>query len=141
MNLLAAFVRRLRALVRGRREDDETAEELRFHLEMEVERNRRAGMDPSEVRRRARLRLGGIDGIGEAVRDARGGRPLEDLVRDIGYALRGARRNPGFAVAAIMSLAIPIGFNTSVFTVVDAILFRPLPVARPAQLVDVYSSH
>ena len=133
--------RRFGALVRGRREDDETAEELRFHLEMEAERNRRSGMDPGEARRRARLRLGGTDGIREAVRDARAGRSLEDLARDIGYAVRGLRRNPGFTIAAVVSLAIPIGFNTSVFTVVDSILFHPLPVVRPAQLVDVYSSH
>ena len=141
MNLAARLVRLLRGLFRRRRADDETAEELRFHLEMEAGKNLRAGMDPSEARRRARLRLGGVDAIREAVRDARGGRPLEDLVRDIGYALRGARRNPGFTVAAVVSLAIPIGFNASVFTVIDGILLHPLPVVRPAQLVDVYSSH
>ncbi len=141
---LAGLVRRpaawLRGLVAGGREDAETREELRFHLEMETEKNVRAGLDPREARRRARVRLGGVDGIREAVRDARGGRPLEDLLRDLGYALRGARRRPGFTLAAAVSLAIPIGFNTAVFAVVDALLFGPLPVARPAQLVDVYTS-
>ncbi len=118
MTLLAGLVRRFRVLVRSlfrrRREDDETAEELRFHLEMEAEKNVRAGMAPGEARRRARLRLDGIDAIREAVRDARGGRPLEDLVRDLGYALRSVRRNPGFTTAAAVSLTIPIGFNAAI---------------------------
>ena len=140
MNLLANVAARLRSVFRRGREDDETQEELRFHLEMETEKNLRAGMDPREARRRAHVRLGGVDGIREAVREARGGRPLEDLLRDLGYALRGARRRPGFTLAAAVSLAIPIGFNTAVFTVIDALAFGPLPVVRPAQLVDVYTS-
>lgn len=126
--------------MRRGREDDETAEELRFHLEMEARKNLRAGMEPGEARRQAHLRLGGVEAIREAVRDARGTRPLEDMVRDLRYALRGARRNPGFTLAAIVSLAIPIGFNTTIFTIVDSVLFRPLPLTRPAQIVDVYTS-
>ena len=140
MNLLADLILRLRNLFHRGREDAETREELRFHLEMEAAKNMRAGMTSDEARRQARLRLGGLDAIREAVRDARGGRPLEDLLRDCGYALRGARRNPGFTFAAIVSLAVPIGFNTALFTVVDSVLFRPLPTVRPAQLVDVYTS-
>ena len=144
MTLLASLVRRLvarlRSLFRGGPEDAEAQEELRFHLEMETEKNLRAGMDPREARRRARVRLGGVDASREAVRDARGWRPLEDLLRDLGYALRGARRNPGFTLAAVVSLAIPIGFNTAAFTIIDSLLFRPLPVSRPAELVDVYTS-
>ena len=140
MSRLAALVRRLRSLFRRGREDAETRDELRFHLEMETEKNLRAGMDPREARRRAHARLGGVDAIREAVRDARGMRPAEDLLRDLGYALRGARRNPGFALAAVVSLAVPIGLNTTIFTIVDSLLFRPLPVVRPGELVDVYTS-
>ncbi len=144
MSLLASLVRRLaarlRSLFRGGREDAEAQEELRFHLEMETEKNLRAGMDPREARRQAHVRLGGVDAIREAVRDARGWRPLEDLLRDLGYALRIARRNPGFTAAAVVSLAIPICFNTAAFTIVDSLLFRPLPVSRAAELVDVYTS-
>ena len=77
---------------------------------------------------------------GEGVREAPGGRPLEDLHRDLGYALQGARRRPGFTFVAVASLAIPIGSNTAVFTIVDSLLFAPLQVSRPAQLVDVYTS-
>ena len=144
MSLLASFVRRLLArlpsLFRGGREDAEAQEELRFHLEMETEKNLRAGMTPGEARRQARVRLGGVEAIRETVRDVRGGRLLEDLLRDLGYALRGAHRNPGFTLAAVVSLAIPIGFNTAAFTIIDSLLFGPLPVSRPAELVDVYTS-
>ena len=141
MNLLSNLVARLRGAFRRGREDAETRDELRFHLVMETEKNLRAGMDPREARRRAHVRLGGVEAIREAVGDARGMRPLEDLLRDLGYALRGARRNPGFTLAAVVSLAIPIGFNTTIFTIVDSLLFRPLPVVRPAELVDVYTSY
>ena len=140
MNLLANLPARLRSAFRRGREDAETREELRFHLEMETEKNLRAGMDPREARRRAHARLGGVEAVREAVRDARGMRPAEDLLRDLGYALRGACRNPGFTLAAVVSLAIPIGFNTTIFTIVDSLLFRPLPVVRPAELVDVYTN-
>ncbi len=141
MNLLASVVARARSLFRRGREDAETEDELRFHLEMETEKNLRAGMAPREARRRAHVRLGGVGAIREGVRDARGWRRLEDLVRDAGYGLRGLRRNPGFTIAAVVSLAIPICFNTAVFAIVDSVLFGPLPVVRPAQLVDVYTSH
>ena len=141
MNLLANLAARLRSLFRRGREDAETREELRFHLEMETEKNVRAGMDPREARRRAHARLGGVEAVREAVRDVRGRRPVEDLLRDLGYALRGARRNPGFTLAVAVSLAIPIGFNTTIFTIVDSLLFRPLPVVRPAELVDVHTSY
>ena len=140
MSRLAALVRRLQGLFRRGREDAETRDELRFHLEMETEKNLRAGMEPREARRRAHVRLGGVDAIQEAVRDARGGRPLEDLFRDLGYALRVARRSPGFTAAAVVSLAIPIGFNSAIFSIVDSFLLRPLGVVRPAELVDVYTS-
>ena len=141
MNLLANLTARLRCVFRRGREDAETREELQFHLEMETEKNLRAGMDPREARRRAHARLGGVEAVREAVREARGMRPAEDLLRDLGYALRGVRRNPGFTLAAVVSLAIPIGFNTTIFTIVDSLLFRPLPVVRPAELVDVYTSY
>ena len=139
MRPLRGLAARLRHLLRQRREDAETEMELRFHLEMEAEKNRRAGLPPREAQRQAHVRLGGAEAIREAVRDARGTRPLEDLIRDLAYAFRAARRSPVFTLAAVVSLAIPIGFNTAVFTVVDAVLFHPLPVARPAQLVDVWT--
>ena len=137
MRLVTGVLSRLRSLLRRGREDAETAEELRFHLEMETAKNVRAGMDPAEARRRAHLRLGGVDAIREAVRDARGGRPLEDLLRDVGYALRGARRNPGFTLVAVLTLTLGIGANTAVFTVVDNFLFRPPPFEHVERLMSI----
>ena len=90
MRLLTGLFRRCRSLFRRKREDAETLEELRFHLEMEAEKNLRAGMDPREARRQAHVRLGGVEAIRAA---GRGGRPLEDLVRDFGYTFRSLRRN------------------------------------------------
>ena len=140
MNLVANTVARLRGVFRRAREDAETREELAFHLEMETEKNLRAGMTPIEARRQAHVRLGGVEVIREAVRDARGARLVEDLLRDLGYAFRVARRGPGFTAAVVVSLAVPIGFNGAIFTIVDSFLLRPLGVLRPAQLVDVYTS-
>ena len=140
MNLVANAVARLRGIFRRAREDAETREELAFHLEMETEKNLRAGMTPIEARRQAHVRLGGVEVIREAVRDARGTRLGEDLLRDLGYAFRVARRSPGFTAAVVVSLAVPIGFNGAIFTIVDSFLLRPLGVVRPAQLVDVYTS-
>ena len=137
MSLLNTMVRPFRGLFRRRREDAETQDELRFHLEMETEKNLRAGMDPREARRQAHVRLGGVDAIREAVRDARGGRLLEDLVRDLGYALRGARRNPGFTLVAVLTLTLGIGATTAVFTVADNFLFRPPPFAHVDRLVGI----
>ena len=131
-----ALVRWFRGLFRGGREEAETRDELRFHLEMETEKNLRAGMDPREARRHAHVRLGGVDAIREAVRDARGGRPLEDLVRDIGHALRNARRSPGFTIAAVAALACGIGASTTAFTIVNAVT-RGLPVDEPDRIVRV----
>ena len=137
MSRLAALARRFRSLFRRGHEDAETQYELRFHLEMETEKNLRAGMDPREARRRAHVRLGGADAIREAVRDARGARPLEDLARDLGYALRGARRNPGFTLVAVLTLTLGIGATTAVFTVADNFLFRPPPFAHVDRLVGI----
>ena len=128
---------RLRSLLRRGREDDETTEELRFHLEMETAKNVRAGMTPAEARRQAHVRLGGVDAIHEAVRDAHGTRPVEDLMRDLRHALRSARRNPAFTLVAALTLTLGIGANTAVFTVVDNFLFRPPPFENVERLMSI----
>ena len=137
MSLLTDLLQRCRGVFRGGREDAETREELQFHLEMQTEKNLRAGMDPRQARRRAHARLGGVDAIREAVRDARGARPLDDLFRDLGYALRGARRHHGFSLVAVLTLTLGIGANTAVFTVVDSFLFRPPPFEHVERLVSI----
>ena len=144
MSLLTDLVRRFRGLFRDGSEDAETREELRFHLEMETEKNERAGMDSGEARRRARLRLGGLEAIREAVRDARGARPLEDLargLRNVKQAWRLLARNRGFAVATLATIALGVGGTAAVFSVVYGVLLRPLPYVEPEQLVRLWEVH
>ena len=111
--------------------------ELRFHVEQETRRYLAAGMCPEEARRKARLDFGGLDQIKEECRDARPTRWLEDFVLDARYGCRVLARNPGFALVVVVSLALGIGANTAIFSVVDAAVFRPLPYRNPDQLVDI----
>ncbi|MEP6690899.1 MAG: ABC transporter permease [Gemmatimonadaceae bacterium] len=134
-------VERLRALVFRSREDRDLEEELRFHVDMESARNRLAGMTEVEARRSGLVALGGIERTKEEVRDARGTRLLEDCVSDFGYTLRALRRSPGFALVAILTLAIGIGGTTAVFSAVDAVLLQPLPYQQPGQLVRLYTNY
>ena len=144
MRLCADLLRRLRSLFRAGREDAETRQELHLHLEMETEKNVSAGMDPREARRQACVRLGGADGIREAVREARGLRPLEDLLSDLGRGLRrgmrGLRRSPGFTLTVVIVLALGTGANTALFSVLDAVWLRAVPYPQAERVVLVSSS-
>ncbi|HEY7237397.1 MAG TPA: ABC transporter permease [Gemmatimonadaceae bacterium] len=131
---------RLRALIRRYATERELDEELRFHLEMETEKNMRAGMSPAEARRRARRDFGGVEPTKEAHRDVRG-RWIEDLVADTRYALRTLRRAPVLAGAAILTLALGIGANTTIFSAVNAEILRPLPFADPGRLVMLWEEN
>ena len=112
-------------------------EELRFHLEMETEKNVREGMSPREARRRALLDFGGVEKHRETMRDNRRLGWVEDGVRDVRYAVRVISRAPSFAVAVIGVLAIGIGATTAIFTIVNAVLLRPLPFDEPEGLVRI----
>jgi putative ABC transport system permease protein len=128
---------RLRSLFRRRVVEEELENELRFHLEQQIEAYRRAGMPRAEAVRRAKLELGGLDQIREAHRDARGIGVLSHLGRDLRHGLRQFRRSPGFSALAILCLGLGIGVNTSIFGVLNAVLFRPMPVLQPERLVVV----
>jgi putative ABC transport system permease protein len=114
------------------------ADEFESHFQMHIEENLRAGMSEADARREAVLKLGGVNAAQEAVRDMSTTLWVETTWRDIRYALRGLRRNPGFAVTAILSLALGIGASLSIFAVVDGLLLRPLPFREPDRLVMVW---
>jgi predicted permease len=130
---------RIRQL-RGRTEADARMdEEMRFHIEMETEKNVRSGMDPSEARRRALVAFGGLEKHRAEMRARRRGALLEDGWQDVRFGVRVLARSPGFTMAAILCLALGIGLNTAVFSLISALNFRPLPFPDPDELVTVHS--
>src|SRR5437762_6629169 len=142
MGAVKGFGARLRALVHRGAAERELDEELRFHLDMETEKNVRTGMNPSDARRRALRDFGGIEVTKEAHRDVRGrGRWLEELAADTRYALRTLRRAPVLASAAILTLALGVGANTTIFSAVNAVILQPLPFADPGRLVMLWEEN
>lgn len=131
---------RLRALFRRRAVERELDDELQFHLDRAIEAKLAEGHTREEATRLARLELGGVEQVKEDARDARGVRPLEDLVGDVRYGLRILRRTPAFSAIAIVTLALGIGVNTAMFSLVDAVLRRPLPYHAPTELVRLHAS-
>jgi predicted permease len=131
---------RLRALFRRNVVERELDDELRHHLEMEVDAGVRAGLSPEEARRRALVRFGGVERHKEAARDERGVRWLEEAWRDLRFALRSLRRSPAFTIAAVLTLALGIGANTAIFSVVDGVLVRPIPFRDAKSLYMIWET-
>jgi predicted permease len=128
---------RLRALTFRRRVESELDEELKFHLAMEARRNRATGMSDTQSQQRASARFGGLEQVKEGCRDMRGVNVVETIRKDLTYAFRLLLKSPGFTVTAVLSLALGIGANTAIFSLIDAILLRMLPVREPQQLVEI----
>jgi putative ABC transport system permease protein len=137
----AEFARRLRDFFQADRAERQLDEEMRFHLEMEAEKNERQGMTPQEARRAAATRFGGLEDHKESVRDARGFRWMDEFLCDARYACRSLRRTPAFAGIAVATLAIGIGVTTAVFTLFNAVLLRPLPFRDAERLAVVYAQN
>jgi putative ABC transport system permease protein len=137
----AEFLRRVRDFLRTGRQERRLDEEMRFHLEMEADKNERAGMTPLEARRAAVLSFGGVDAHKESVRDARGFRWLDDAITDVRYAWRSLRHTPGFTAIAILTLSVGIGVTTAAFTAFYAVWLRPLPYPDGDRLVVLYAQN
>jgi macrolide transport system ATP-binding/permease protein len=137
MSQLRAMFSRVGGLFGGARRERELAEEIDSHVQMHVEDNLRAGMTPVEARRQAMLQMGGVEKTKQAYRERSTLPMVENVLRDLRFALRQLRRSPGFAVTAVMMLALGIGASVAIFAFVDAALIKPLPYADPTRLVDV----
>jgi predicted permease len=136
MRSLRAFWKRVTGIFRGR--DSEFSAELEGHVAMHVEDGMRAGLSAEEARRQALIRLGGVEQARQAYREQRGLPALETLWRDVAYGFRTLRKNPGFALVSILVIAIGIGANVALFTVVRSVLLRPLPFPEPDRLVALW---
>jgi putative ABC transport system permease protein len=131
---------RLRSLLSRREVDRELEAELRFHLDQLVEENVNSGVAPEEARRLALLEMGAITQFQEECRDMRRVNYIDDLLRDLRYAGRNLRRNPGFATLAVLIMALGIGANTAVFSIVNAVLLKPLSYRDPDRIVTLSNS-
>jgi len=138
MRLLDRFRLRIRSLFRRRRVESELIDELEFHLNELIEENVGRGMPPQEARAAALRSMGGIAQIRDVCRDMRRVNYIEAGIADVRYAVRSARREPGFTLLSILTLALGIGACTAVFSLVNAIRFRPLPMAEPQRLVMIW---
>ena len=138
---MVSFLSRLRSQLRAlfnRRHDQELREELEFHIEQLAEQHRRAGLGHDEALAAARRQFGNLTRIQEQSHDLFAFRHVEDLLKDLRYGVRMVLKHPGFSATAIIVLALGIGANSAIFSIINAMLLKPLPIHRPGELVGVY---
>ena len=140
MKSLRRFFARLAGLATRRAQDERLREEIEEHIALQTAENIRAGLSPVEARRQAMLKFGGVEAIKEDYRAERGLLFIENFLQDARYAMRSLRRTPGLTAFVVITLALGIGMTSSIFSMVDALIFRPYPVPHPSGVVTLVST-
>jgi predicted permease len=140
MRALRRFLARLVSPASRKADDQRLREEVEGHIALQTEENIRKGLTPAEARRQALLKFGGVEGIKEEYRAARGLGLVEHLVQDVRFAIRSLRRTPGLTAFVAITLALGIGLTSATFSMVDALVFRPYPVPHPGRVLTLAST-